>query len=182
MVVYMNIKDHLVIGSSNLLIHHVQGEWTAKNVKILSYLHCVKDLYMKFTEIEFKHIPRIHNVFANALATLSSMIQLPDKNYIDPIKIEIQDHHVYYFYVDKESDGKPWHYDVKTFPETREYPDNATNGQKQKEEAKGKFVPNWQGPYMVHRVLSGGASILAEMDGRVSTNPTYSNAIMRYYI
>lgn len=31
------------------------------------------------------------------------------------------------------------------------------------EEAKGKFVPNWQGPYMVHRVLSGGAVILAEM-------------------
>ncbi|XP_070004751.1 uncharacterized protein [Nicotiana sylvestris] len=32
------------------------------------------------------------------------------------------------------------------------------------EEAKGKFAPNWQGPYMVHRVLSGGALILAEMD------------------
>ncbi|XP_070045361.1 uncharacterized protein [Nicotiana tomentosiformis] len=32
------------------------------------------------------------------------------------------------------------------------------------DEAKGKFLPNWKGPYMVHRVLIGGALILAEMD------------------
>ncbi|XP_015164909.1 uncharacterized protein [Solanum tuberosum] len=46
-------------------------------------------------------------------------------------------------------------------------------------EAKGKFAPNWQGPYMVYRVHSGGAVILAEMDGRVSTKPTNSDAIQR---
>ncbi|XP_060170373.1 uncharacterized protein LOC132601290 [Lycium barbarum] len=33
------------------------------------------------------------------------------------------------------------------------------------EEYKGKFAPNWQGSYMVRKVLSGGAVILAEMDG-----------------
>ncbi|XP_015168649.1 uncharacterized protein [Solanum tuberosum] len=49
-------------------------------------------------------------------------------------------------------------------------------------EAKGKFAPNWQGPYMVHRVLSGGAVILAEMDGRVSTKLINSDAIKKYYI
>nr|XP_033517118.1 uncharacterized protein LOC117281389 [Nicotiana tomentosiformis] len=48
-------------------------------------------------------------------------------------------------------------------------------------EAKGKFIPNWQGPYVVHQVLSGGALILAEMDGRVSTKPTNSDTIKRYY-
>ncbi|XP_049397428.1 uncharacterized protein LOC125861615 [Solanum stenotomum] len=50
------------------------------------------------------------------------------------------------------------------------------------EEAKGKFAPNWQRPYMVHRVLSGGAVILAEMYGRVSTKPINSDAIKKYYI
>ncbi|XP_015160793.1 uncharacterized protein [Solanum tuberosum] len=49
-------------------------------------------------------------------------------------------------------------------------------------EAKGKFAPNWQGPYMVHRVLSGGAVILAEMDGRVSPKPINSDDIKKYYI
>ncbi|XP_055800366.1 uncharacterized protein LOC129869775 [Solanum dulcamara] len=49
-------------------------------------------------------------------------------------------------------------------------------------EAKGKFAPNLQGPYMVHRVLSRGAVILVEMDGTVSTKPINSDAIKKYYI
>nr|XP_009602045.1 uncharacterized protein LOC104097209 [Nicotiana tomentosiformis] len=32
------------------------------------------------------------------------------------------------------------------------------------DEANGKLSPNWQGPYMVHRVLTGGELILAKMD------------------
>ncbi|XP_047256190.1 uncharacterized protein LOC124888950 [Capsicum annuum] len=49
-------------------------------------------------------------------------------------------------------------------------------------EAKEKFMPNWQGPYIVHRVLSGGAVILAEMDGTISTKPINSDAIKKYNI
>ncbi|XP_015162450.1 uncharacterized protein [Solanum tuberosum] len=49
-------------------------------------------------------------------------------------------------------------------------------------EAKRKFAPNWQRPYMIHRVLSGGAVILGEMDGRMSTKPINSDAIKKYYI
>ncbi|XP_075101801.1 uncharacterized protein LOC142177229 [Nicotiana tabacum] len=59
MAVDMNVKELLVIGDSDLLIHQVQGEWSTKNVKILLYLHCVKELCRKFTKIEFKHVPRI---------------------------------------------------------------------------------------------------------------------------
>ncbi|XP_070039435.1 uncharacterized protein [Nicotiana tomentosiformis] len=130
MAIDMDIKELLVIGDSNMLIHQVQGEWTTKNVKILSYLHCVKELCNKFTKIEFKHIPRIQNEFVDALATLSSMIQHPDKNYIDYIEIEMRDQHVYYFHVDEDPYGKPWYYDIKRFLESREYPENATNNQK----------------------------------------------------
>ncbi|XP_070042568.1 uncharacterized protein [Nicotiana tomentosiformis] len=97
MAFFMNIKELLVIGDSDLLIHQVQGEWSTKNVKILPYPHCVKELCKKFTKIEFKHVPRIQNEFAHALATLSSMIQHPDKNYIDPIEVEIRDQHAYCF-------------------------------------------------------------------------------------
>ncbi|XP_070057009.1 uncharacterized protein [Nicotiana tomentosiformis] len=102
MVVDINVKKLLVIWDFDLLIHQVQGEWSTKNVKILLYLHCVNELCKKFTKIELKHIPRIQNEFADALAFLSSMIQHPDKNYIDPMK----------------------------FRATREYPENATNAQK----------------------------------------------------
>ncbi|XP_019256366.1 PREDICTED: uncharacterized protein LOC109234759 [Nicotiana attenuata] len=125
----MNIKELLVIGDFDLLIHLVQGEWSTKNVKILLYLHCVKELCKKFTKIEFKHVPRIQNEFVDALATLSSMIQHPDKNYIESIEVEIRDQHTYCFHVNEEPDGKPWYHDIKRFLATRKYPKNATNGQ-----------------------------------------------------
>ncbi|XP_075077237.1 uncharacterized protein LOC142163976 [Nicotiana tabacum] len=40
----INIKELLIKGDSDLLIHQVQGEWTTKNVKIFLYLHCVKEI------------------------------------------------------------------------------------------------------------------------------------------
>ncbi|XP_019257623.1 PREDICTED: uncharacterized protein LOC109235827 [Nicotiana attenuata] len=49
-------------------------------------------------------------------------------------------------------------------------------------EAKGMFAPNWKGPYMVHRVLTGGALILAETDGEVWPKPINADAVKRYYI
>nr|XP_009803261.1 PREDICTED: uncharacterized protein LOC104248654 [Nicotiana sylvestris] len=113
MAVDMNIQELLVIGDSDLLIHQVQGEWNTKNSKILLYLHYVKELCKKFIKVDFKHVPRVQNEFADALATFSSMIQHPDKNYIDPIKENVQDQPAYYFHVDEEPDGEPWYYDIK---------------------------------------------------------------------
>ncbi|XP_075076399.1 uncharacterized protein LOC142163046 [Nicotiana tabacum] len=130
MTVDMNIKELLVIGDSDLLIHQVQGEWITKNIKILPYLHYVKELCKNFTKIKFKHVPRIQNEFTDALATFSSMIQHPDRNYIDPIEMEVRYQHAYYFNVDEESDGKLWYYDIKRFLEAREYRENATSCQK----------------------------------------------------
>ncbi|XP_009631704.2 uncharacterized protein [Nicotiana tomentosiformis] len=101
-----------------------------KNVKILPYLHCVKVLCKKFIKIEFKHVPMIQNKFSYALATLSSMIQHLDKNYINPIEVETRDKHAYCFRVDKESDSKPWYHDIRKFLPTREYPENAINSPK----------------------------------------------------
>ncbi|XP_075091613.1 uncharacterized protein LOC142171808 [Nicotiana tabacum] len=115
MAVDMNIKEYFVIGDSDLLIHQVQGEWTTKNAKIIPYLQCVKELCNKFTKIEFKHVPIIQNAFVDALATLSSIIQHPDKNYINPIEIEVRDQHAYCFHMDEEPDGKPWYHDIKRF-------------------------------------------------------------------
>ncbi|XP_070015455.1 uncharacterized protein [Nicotiana sylvestris] len=53
------------------------------------------ELRKRFTKIEFQHVPRVQNEFADALATLSSMIQHPDKNFIDPIPVKIYDQPAY---------------------------------------------------------------------------------------
>ena len=49
------------------------------------------------------------------------------------------------------------------------------------DEYKGKFVPNWQGPYMDCKVLSGGALVLSEIDGIAQPKPINSKVVKRYY-
>ncbi|XP_055835076.1 uncharacterized protein LOC129903550 [Solanum dulcamara] len=49
-------------------------------------------------------------------------------------------------------------------------------------EYKEKFAPNWQGPYIVRKVLSEGALILSEMDGQEWPKPINSDAVKRYFV
>ena len=49
-------------------------------------------------------------------------------------------------------------------------------------EYKGKFAPNWQGPYMVRKVLSGGALVLSKMDVTVWPKPINLDAVKRFCV
>ncbi|XP_070013158.1 uncharacterized protein [Nicotiana sylvestris] len=91
MAIDMNIQELLMIRDLDLLIHQLWEEWATKNSKILPFLHHVHELRKRFTNTEFQHVPRIQNEFVAALSTLSSMIQHPDKNFIDPFPINIHD-------------------------------------------------------------------------------------------
>ena len=50
------------------------------------------------------------------------------------------------------------------------------------DEAKGKFSPNWQGPYIIKQVLSKGALQLADMEGKTIDRIVNADSIKRYYI
>ncbi|XP_070009941.1 uncharacterized protein [Nicotiana sylvestris] len=126
----MNVQELLVIGDSDLLIHQVREEWETKNPKILPYLHHIQELTKRFRKTEFQHIPKVQNEFADALATLSSMIQHPDTNFIDPIQVKIHDQPAYCAHVEEEADGKPWFHDIRKYLTTGEYPKLANATQK----------------------------------------------------
>ncbi|XP_070050616.1 uncharacterized protein [Nicotiana tomentosiformis] len=108
----------------------VLGEWATKNTKILPYMYYVQDLMKIFTKIEFKHVPRIQNEFADSLATLSSMIQHPDKNFINLIPVRIHNQAAYCAHVEEETDGNPWFHDIKEYLAKGEYPKHANHTQK----------------------------------------------------
>ncbi|XP_070017559.1 uncharacterized protein [Nicotiana sylvestris] len=127
LAIHISILELLVIGDSYLLVHQVQREWSTKNTKILPYLYHVQELLKGFTKIEFKHVPRIQNEFADALATLSSMIQHLDKNFIDPIPVRIHNQPAYCAHVEEETDGKPWFHDIKEYLTKGEYPEQANH-------------------------------------------------------
>lgn len=46
-----------------------------------------------------------------------------------------------------------------------------------KEDPHGKFKPNYEGPYLVTKVLSGRSLILSEMDGDVLPEPCNSDSV-----
>lgn len=47
------------------------------------------------------------------------MIQKPDKNYTNNIKVDIHDQNAYCYHVKKELYGKSWYYDIERLHEAR---------------------------------------------------------------
>ena len=49
------------------------------------------------------------------------------------------------------------------------------------EDARGKWAPNYEGPYVVKHAFSGGALILQDMDGKELPKPVNTDAVKRFY-
>uniref|UniRef100_A0A2N9ITG6 Integrase catalytic domain-containing protein n=1 Tax=Fagus sylvatica TaxID=28930 RepID=A0A2N9ITG6_FAGSY len=103
-----------VFGDSLLIVSQTNGEWQARDPKL---------------------IPS-HNHFADALATLASLIKLVEGDDVRPLWIETRDIPAYCVCVEEcmnveaEIDNKPWYYDIKRFIQDREYPPRATENEK----------------------------------------------------
>ena len=76
------IYDLSVFGDSPLIISQIEGKWQAKDTKLISYQKCINRLISKFLNITFAYLPRAHNQFTNALATLASMVKLSEGDYM----------------------------------------------------------------------------------------------------
>ena len=50
-----------------------------------------------------------------------------------------------------------------------------------RQDTRGKWLSNWEGPYVVKKAFSGGALILAEMDGKEFSSPIDANLMKKYY-
>lgn len=48
-------------------------------------------------------------------------------------------------------------------------------------DSRGKWSPNYEGPYVVKKAFSGGALILTDMDGDELSSPVNADAVKRYY-
>ena len=50
-----------------------------------------------------------------------------------------------------------------------------------RQDPRGKWSPNWEGPYVVKKAFSGGALILIEMDGKEFPSPINTDIVKKYY-
>ncbi|XP_027157539.1 uncharacterized protein LOC113759173 [Coffea eugenioides] len=122
MALEMEIKELIAFSDSDLLVNQTLKQWITKDSKILPY-HCsLLTLAKQFQNLEFRHLPRARNAFADALATLASMIQYPDELKIEPIQVQLQDKPAHCWVANESFDNVPWYSDLKEFLKTGFYP------------------------------------------------------------
>ena len=122
----LNIRKIDVYGDSMLIICQVKGEWQTKEEKLRPYQEYLSKLAGEFEEIEFTHLGREGNQFADALATLASMAKIDFGHKVQPVHINIRNNPAHCCSVEREVDGNPWYYDVKNFIQNQAYPMGAS--------------------------------------------------------
>uniref|UniRef100_A0A2N9J865 Uncharacterized protein n=1 Tax=Fagus sylvatica TaxID=28930 RepID=A0A2N9J865_FAGSY len=110
-----------------IVVSQTNGEWQARDPKLIPYQRYISRLVPKFKYVTFTYTPRAHNHFADALATLASLIKLVEGDDVRPLRIETRDIPAYCVCVEEcmnveaEIDNKPWYYDIKRFIQDREF-------------------------------------------------------------
>lgn len=88
------IRKLKVFGDFVLIIFQTKGNWRTKDPKLIPFQKTLTKLIKNFQEIEFNHLSRKKNPFADPLATLASMVTYESNALIQPLTIEVNDEHV----------------------------------------------------------------------------------------
>ena len=83
------MKEAKVFGDSTLVIAQAQRLWKVKEEHLKPYQQHLDGLTKTFDKIEYTVIPRAQNQFADVLATLASMVEIPKGVWTWPLEIEI---------------------------------------------------------------------------------------------
>ena len=91
--------------------------------------HAYLDLLVdRFEELRYIHLPRVENQFADALATLVSVIEIPAGVIVRPLLIETKSTPAYCCLIGdiEDRDGLPWYHDIYQFLSCGAYPESST--------------------------------------------------------
>ncbi|RDY13871.1 hypothetical protein CR513_01154, partial [Mucuna pruriens] len=104
-----------VFGDSALVIYQLRKKWETRDDKLVPYHAHIMVLREHFEEISFHYVPRDENQMADALATLSAMLQANrGKEMIIHVRQQTKMAHCQQ--VGKvEIDDKPWYHDIREY-------------------------------------------------------------------
>ena len=124
----LGVRQLEIHGDSNLVIQQTQCIWKTRDEKLKPY-HAYLDLLVsRFEDLRYIHLPRAENQFANALATLASMIKIPTGVTVRPLLIETRSTPAYCCLIGdiEDRDRLPWYHDIYQFLSCGAYPESAT--------------------------------------------------------
>ena len=117
-----------VYGDSMLVTRQIHGEWELKEERLKPYLFHLRKLAQAIPDCKFQHFPREENQMADALATLATTRENPDKLVMRPLVLTTTGKPIYEAERVLEveiDDGKPWYHDIQRYLEHRELPEGA---------------------------------------------------------
>ena len=82
------IRRMEIFVDSNMVIRQILGDWKTKDVKLWLYHAYLELLVGRFDHLTYTYLPREHNKFVDALATLASMIDIPKGVVVCPLLVE----------------------------------------------------------------------------------------------
>ena len=112
-----------------ILLISPQGIWRTRDEKLKPY-HAYLDLLVaRFEELRYIHLPREENQFADALATLASVVEIPAGVIVRPLLIETRSAPAYCCLIGdiENQDELPWYHDIYQFLSCGDYPETATS-------------------------------------------------------
>ena len=84
----LGVRQLEIHRDSNLVIQQTQGIWRTRDEKLKPYNGYLDLLVDRFDELRYIHLPGVENQFADALATLASVIEFPARVTVRPLLIE----------------------------------------------------------------------------------------------
>ena len=71
-----------------LIISQIQNKWKIKEERLMPYHQCLQKWASKFSKIQYQYVLRMQNQIADALATMTSMMDGPKEDETRPIVVE----------------------------------------------------------------------------------------------
>ncbi|XP_077217978.1 uncharacterized protein LOC143852478 [Tasmannia lanceolata] len=124
----LHVQDVDVFGDSILMIFQTNGRWRTREDRLTPYNTYLESLVKKFINNTFTHLSRIGNHFADALATLASMLDISTTMEVQPLAVKLQwaPAHVNAIEISARCpDGKPWYTDIKNLILGKGHPSEA---------------------------------------------------------
>ncbi|XP_031391949.1 uncharacterized protein LOC116204044 [Punica granatum] len=117
----LKVKELEVFDDSMLTIFQTLKQWKTKDPKLVPYHEYHEELIENFENISFIYTTRMKNQFADALATLASIMSITNENLIEPLEFEIAKGPAHCDMIEAV-DCKPWYGDIKHLLQTGQFP------------------------------------------------------------
>src|ERR1043165_9347489 len=162
------IKNLKVYEESILIVSQALRKWKIKEERLFPYLRRLDELAQQFENLTFEYLPRAKNQFEDALATLASMVSVPEGRPIRPLRIRLHKQPAHIMQLVEE---KPWFGDIQNYLKNGEYPmGSSKNDQRTIRSLSTSYVMNgeilykrgWNG-ILLRCVDEGEARQLIEM-------------------